>query len=105
MTHILTDTTPPPPDAGKLADMLEALMDGSVNPKPLYAPGLRGNQMLMIVAALRADRATPPVSEEQIASAIDSVHLFSRVNDLLTPPQTEICRYGSDDEDEIVVVS
>src|SRR3972149_261688 len=52
-----------------------------------------------------ATRATPPVSEEQIASAIDSVHLFSRVNDLLTPPQIEICRYGSDDEDEIVVVS
>src|SRR3972149_4250220 len=57
------------------------------------------------IKRLRADRATPPVSEEQIASAIDSVHLFSRVNDLLTPPQIEICRYGSDDEDEIVVVS
>lgn len=45
----------------------------------------------------------------KVAKAIDSVQLFSRFNDWASdcvPGQpVEICRYGSDDEDEIVVVA
>lgn len=52
------------------------------------------------------------MTEDQIAKvaqAIDSVHLFSRHNnwasDRVPGMPIEICRYGSDDEDEIVVVA
>jgi hypothetical protein len=46
---------------------------------------------------------------ERVAAAIDAVRLFSRFNDWTSdrvPGQpVEICRYGKDDEPEVVVVS
>lgn len=44
-------------------------------------------------------------TKAQIAEALDRVQLFSRINDMVDPPRIEICRYGADDEDEIVVLS
>ena len=41
---------------------------------------------------------------ERVARAIEGVQLFSRRNDLLTPPKIEVCRYGGDGEPEIVVL-
>lgn len=64
-----------------------------------------------ILAALRAPELIgdqrPLPSEKQIADALSRVQLFSRINDLLSPPQIEICRYGDEDagEAEIVVLS
>jgi len=82
MTDIVPDTTPPPPDAGKLADRIEKIplcygvrFDG----EPTEYLQLRsdGNYTNidradrdLIVAALRADRATPPVSDAQMARAV-----------------------------------
>lgn len=62
---------------------------------------------LAIVAL--ADRKSPVncrvPSENEIHLAISGVQLFTRVNDLIKPPKIEVCRYGSDEEEEIVVLS
>lgn len=46
---------------------------------------------------------------ERVAAAIDAVQLFSRFNDWTSGRvegcPVEICRYGEDDEDDIVVVA
>jgi hypothetical protein len=41
---------------------------------------------------------------EQVLLAIESVKLFTRINDVATPPEIEVCRYGKEGEPEIVVV-
>lgn len=43
---------------------------------------------------------------ERVRGAIDDVQLWKRCNDLhFQPPMWEVCRYGSGDEAEIVVLS
>lgn len=54
-----------------------------------------------VAAVLRAALPT----KSQIAEALDLVQLWCRVNDLLDPPKIEVCRYGADHEDEIIVIS
>jgi hypothetical protein len=42
---------------------------------------------------------------QRVETALARVQLFSRINDLQSPPVIEICRYGDENEPEIVVVS